>query len=219
MTMNHQNTICMLGSDDETVETEPFTVNIDCKAKRKPDHVPLWTRCMCQQYCAKVQKMEDARQAGKLKKTPNIRKDKAKLKEYTSTKTTYIDNFMAKVERGESVSDEFVHPCAACEYEKMEPANPVTGGKAAPFNADHMHESAWGCVLTDITNLKMLAGPVNNDISFQAYKPEGKHKGQPIVPHSACECPDGPEPHDDSGCSGTDKYDPDDPYDDIGGEG
>jgi hypothetical protein len=180
----------------KTVKPEPFVVNIDCKKKRAKKSRP-WTKCMCQQLCAKIQKMENARKAGKLKSTPGARTKPA----YASTKATYIKNFMAKVKAGKSVDRQFVHPCAACEYKKMSPKNPTEGGHSAPFNADHMQEAAWGANLKDLANFKMLSKRVNQSISFQRYDPKKKNKDQPIKAMASCECPDGPGGPDKSGCA------------------
>jgi hypothetical protein len=152
---------------------------------------------MCQQLCAKIQKMEEARKAGGLKRVEGARKKKA----YASTKRTYIKNFMTSVAAGENVDDQFVHPCAACEYKKMSPKNPTKGGHKAPFNADHMHEAGWGGNLKALTNLKMLNKRVNQSISFQKYDPDDTNKDQPIQAMASCQCPDGPAPSDESGCS------------------
>lgn len=183
-----------------TVEPKPFVVNIDCTKKRAKGHDPRWTRCMCKQYCAKVRKMDEAR----LENKPPMRKvaDASDDPVYKSTKTTYIRNFMARVRAKppKGVRRQFMHPCAADEYEKMKPKpvdptkSPDGDPKNAPFNADHVHEAQCGGDLGSLTNFKMLSGPVNNDISFQAYEPEGKHKGMPIKPHPNCQCPDGPAP-------------------------
>lgn len=199
MTMNHQNTICMMGTGRKKVKPAPFEVNIDCEKKRNNKKKKAWTRCMCQQLCAKIQKMEDARKAGALKKVPGAREKPA----YKSYKSTYIKNFMAKVNASppEDMKNEFVHPCAACEYEKIKPKNPTEGGHDAPFNADHMHEAGWGGKLSDLTNLKMMNKRVNQSISFQRYKPGSANKDQSIQAMATCQCPDGPPPSDESGCS------------------
>ena len=130
MTMNHQNTICMLGSDDETVETEPFTVNVDCKTKRedKPDKGKSRGRGACASNCAPTHQENGGRTpAGKIQAVPGAREKP----DYSSrTRRTYIENFMDKVRAGEDVDDQFVHPCAACEYNKMPKGTNPTEEKA-----------------------------------------------------------------------------------------
>jgi hypothetical protein len=183
------------------VKPVPFTVSIDCDQKRnrpKAGSAP-WTRCMCQQLCAKIQKMEDARQAkakqGKiLRKVPGARLKPA----YASNKTQYIKDFMDSVNAGKNVDDQFVHPCAACEYNRdMKGKNPTSEvNGASPFNADHMHEANWGCKLDDMANFKMLNERVNNTVKFGTYKPGSTNKDQPIQADSTCQCPNGPPGHD-----------------------
>jgi hypothetical protein len=230
MTMNHQNTICMLGSDDETVEPEPFEISVDCDQKRnnpKKGSAP-WTRCMCQQLCAAIAIMEEKRnlppEEGGLKKVPGARN----LNDYATYKEHYKKAFMKKVDEGKDVDDEFIHPCAACEYNKLpkgtNPTTKVGNPPAAPFNAGHTHEAAWGGNLKDLSQFKMMDSRVNMTIKFphegaRKYDPEGKNKGQPIQAKDSCNCPDGPAPHDEGGCSRPEKTDPDDPYIDLGGEG
>ena len=219
MTMNHQNTICMLGSDDETVEPEPFEISVDCKKKREEpeEGSEPWTRCMCQQLCAAIKIMEDKRQKKELKATPRARETAA----YSTYKRHYIKGFMKKVNAGENVDNEFIHPCAACEYKKLpkgtNPTKKVGTPPTAPFNAGHTHEAAWGGVLSDLTQFKMMNGRVNMTIKFQTYDPDKKNKGKPIQAKDSCNCPDGPEPNDESGCSL--KPEPGDEDFDIGGEG
>jgi hypothetical protein len=182
----------------ETVEPEPFVVNIDCEKKRNS---AAWTRCMCQQHCAAVQIMEGKRQENKLVPTPGSRT----TSDYTKYKRRYIKSFMNKVKGvpppPQDVKDEFIHPCAACEYEKIKPANPTTGGAEAPFNAGHTHEAAWGGNLADMAGFKMMNKRVNQSISFQTYDPKEVNKDQPIQAMTTCNCPDGPAPADPSGCS------------------
>ncbi len=93
----------------------------------------------------------------------------------------------------------FIHPCAADEYEKMPKGtnptkSPDGNSHNSPFNADHMHEAQCNGPLDSLANLKFMAGPVNNDINFQSYDPEGKHKGKPVKSHPNCDCPEGPPP-------------------------
>lgn len=189
MTMNHQNTVCLGGTFPTPVKPEAFVVNIDCKEKME-DTRPgkKWTKCMCQQLCAKIKKMDEARKAGRIEATPGARLEP----EYASTKRTFIKNFMDRVNSGKGVRRQFIHPCAADKYEKIKPKNPTTGGHDAPFNADHMHEAAWGGDLDSLGNLKMLDKRVNQSISFEAYDPEEKNKGKPIKAKSSCNCPHGP---------------------------
>jgi hypothetical protein len=209
MTMNHQNTICMMGTAREKVKPEPFTVSIDCDQKRnkpKKGKEP-WTRCMCQQLCAKVKKMEEARQAKAKEGKPLRRVKGARTKPaYGTYKTKYIDEVNAKVAAGENIDDQFVHPCAACEYKRDHAGkNPTEGGDNAPFNADHMHEAGWGCNLKDLTNFKMLNKRVNGTVKFGKYKPQSTNKDQPIQCMGTCNCPNGPPEHDpgDPSCSKT----------------
>jgi hypothetical protein len=172
-----------------TKGAEPFIVNIDCK-KKMDDKRPgkKWDKCMCQQLCAKIKKMDQARKKGKIKLTPGART----TNDYSNGKSNYIKSFMKRVGEGRSVRRQFIHKCAANKYEKMSPKNPTEGGKNAPFNADHMHEAALGGDLLSMSNFKMLDGRVNQTISFQKYDPDGKHKGKPIKAHPSCNCPHGP---------------------------
>jgi uncharacterized Zn-binding protein involved in type VI secretion len=188
---NHKNTADLQGNMDPAVPAVPFVVNIDCKAKMN-DKRPgkAWDNCMCQQLCAKIKKMDNARKKGKIVPSPGARL----TPEYSSTKAKFIRNFMEKVKEGKGVRRQFIHKCAADKYmEKIHPENPTKGGHDAPFNADHMHEAALGGSLKSMCNLKMLDKRVNQSISFEAYEPEGKHKGKPIKAHSSCNCPHGPE--------------------------
>ena len=169
----------------------PFVVNIDCKEKMT-DARPgkAWDKCMCQQLCAKIAKMDQARKKGEISPTPGART----TPDYQSGKRRYINSFMDAVNAGRGVRRKFIHKCAADKYmEKVYPKNPTEGGDNAPFNADHMHEAAWKGSLTSMSNLKMMDKRVNQSISFQAYDPEGKNKDQPIKAHASCNCPHGPE--------------------------
>jgi hypothetical protein len=189
---NHENTADMMGAGGPPVATEPFVVNIDCDQKmNKPDPgSEKWDKCMCQQLCAKVKKMDDARKAGKLSPSPGARLSP----DYARYKKQFINNFMARMESKKGVRRMFIHPCAADKYdEQVRPGNPTEGGSSAPFNADHMHEAAWGADLTDLNNFRMMDRRVNGTISFQKYEPEGKNKGKPIKCHESCNCPHGPE--------------------------
>ena len=127
-------------------------------------------------------------------KVPGARKKPA----YASNKTTYIKNFMASVDAGQNVDSEFVHPCAACEYNRdMKGKNPTSEvNGTSPFNADHMHEANWGCKLNDLANFKMLNERVNNTVKFGKYKPGSTNKDQPIQADGTCQCPNGPPGHD-----------------------
>jgi len=172
--------------------TESFTVNIDCDQKmNNPDKgSDPWDKCMCQQLCAKVKKMDSARKQGKMNPVPGART----LPAYKSGKKAYIDSFMKKVAEKRGVRSMFIHKCAADKYmNSVHPGNPTTGGTSAPFNADHMHEAALGGSLTKMSNFKMLDRRVNQSISFQKYEPDGKHAGKPIKAHPSCNCPNGPE--------------------------
>jgi len=188
---NHKNTVDLAGDMDPTDPPEPFVVNIDCKKKMNdPRPGKEWDKCMCQQLCAKIKKMDDARKAGKLKATPGAREEP----NYAKFKSQFISNFMERVKNKQGVRRQFIHPCAADKYEnEVHPGNPTEGGHDAPFNADHMHESAWGADLTALSNFKMLDKRVNQSISFQSYDPDGKNKGQPIKAMDSCNCPDGPD--------------------------
>jgi len=174
-------------------KAEPFVVNIDCKEKMN-DSRPgkKWDKCMCQQLCAKIKKMDDARRAGKLTSTPGARLSP----DYSTYKKQFIKNFMKRVAAKKGVRRQFIHPCAADKYEsELHPGNPTAENEdgVSPFNADHMHEAAWGADLTCLSNFKMMDERVNNTISFQKYDPEGKNKDKPIKAHSTCNCPHGPE--------------------------
>jgi hypothetical protein len=208
-----------------TVDPKPYEVNVDCKKKREEPELNKrtgkpkepWTRCMCQQLCAAIAIMEEKRnlppEKGGLKPVPRARE----TADYGTYKGHYIKSFMDKVAKEENVDNEFVHPCAACEYKQMpKGTNPTEGGKEAPFNAGHTHEAAWGGDLKDLSQFKMMNRRVNGTIKFQRYKPEGEHKDQPIQAKDSCNCPDGPEPNDESGCSL--KAEPGEHFD-IGGEG
>jgi hypothetical protein len=197
-----------------TVKPEPWEVNICCKQKREEpeEGKKPWTRCMCQQLCVAIKKMDEARSSPNFGPKPGARK----TSDYTKYKRRYIKAFMKNVNDGKNVDNEFIHPCAACEYKKMlKGTNPTTGGHNAPFNAGHTHEAAWGGDLTDMSKFKMMDKRVNQTISFEAYP----GKDHPIKAKDSCNCPDGPEPSDPGGCSGPEKEDPGDPYIDIGGEG
>lgn len=186
------------------VKPVPFTVSIDCDQKRnkpKKGKEP-WTRCMCQQLCAKIQKMEDARKkkaaanTGRAKYLQRV-KGARKKAAYGTWKQKYIKKVNAKVANGENIDDQFVHPCAACEYKRdMNGKSPTAGGDNAKYNADHMHEAGWGCNLKDLNNFKMLDKRVNGTIKFGKYKPQSTNKDQPIQADSTCNCPNGPEGHD-----------------------
>lgn len=169
----------------------PFVVNINCEDKMNdPRPGKAWDKCQCQQLCAKVKKMDDARKKGKMVPTPGARKTAA----YGTGKAQYIRAFNAKVAAGKGVRRQFVHKCAADKYmNEVHPKSPTEGGKAAPFNADHMHEASLGGSLTSMSNFKMLDTRVNQSISFQSYDPEGKNKGKPIKADPSCNCPSGPE--------------------------
>jgi hypothetical protein len=154
---------------------------------------------MCQQLCAKIKKMDEARS----KDSFGWIDDASENKLYNSTKATFVENFMAKVnaEPPKDVTNDFIHPCAACEYKRNpRPKRPTQGGKKARFNADHMHEASWGGDLADVGNFKMMNRRVNMTVKF----PEDKvDKDRPIEADSTCNCPDGPDPHDpgDPSCS------------------
>ncbi len=164
----------------------PFVVNIDCKDKVKNEK---WDKCMCQQLCAKIKKMEKARKDGKTQATPGART----TPEYGRGKRRYIKSFMDSVKAGRGVRRKFIHKCAADKYmNEVHPNNPTKGGENAPFNADHMHEAAWGGSLKSMSNFKMVDKRVNQSISFQAYDPDGKNKDKPIKAHATCNCPHGP---------------------------
>lgn len=193
MMMNHQNTACLAGEDQIPVaaQAEPFVVNIDCKKKMNdPRPGKKWDKCMCQQLCAKIKKMDQARKKGMMKPTPGARK----TADYGTGKSRYIKSFMERVKAGKGVRRQFIHKCAADKYiNETHPKNPTEGGHNAPFNADHMHEAALGGNLLSMSNFKMMDKRVNQSISFQSYDPEGKHKGKPIKAHSSCNCPHGPK--------------------------
>jgi hypothetical protein len=181
-------------ADHDDLKTEPFVVNIDCdqKMNRPSEGSEKWDKCMCQQLCAKIKKMDEARKAKKIHPVPGARESA----DYASYKKTFIKNFMKRVAEKKGVRRQFIHPCAADKYEKeVHPGNPTTQNEdgVSPFNADHMHEAACGADLKDLSNFKMMDSRVNTTISFQRYKPEGKHKDQPIKAHPTCNCPDGPE--------------------------
>jgi uncharacterized Zn-binding protein involved in type VI secretion len=182
----------MMGADHSDIDPpEPFVVNIDCQKKMNdPRPGKKWDKCMCQQLCAKVKKMDQARRKGELVPTPGART----TADYGTGKARFIKSFMDNVEAGRGVRRQFIHKCAADKYmNEIHPDNPTTGGHDAPFNADHMHEAALGGDLLSMSNLKMLDKRVNQSISFQSYDPDGKNKGKPIVAHSTCNCPHGPE--------------------------
>ncbi len=169
----------------------PFVVNIDCKEKMA-DARPgkAWDKCMCQQLCAKVAKMDQARKRGQISATPGARE----TPDYQSGKRRYIKSFMTKITRKQGVRRSFIHKCAADNYMNgVHPRNPTEGGENALFNADHIHEAAWGGSLTAMSNFKMLDKRVNQTISFQSYDPEETNKGKPIKAHASCNCPHGPQ--------------------------
>ena len=211
----------MADTTPTTVEPEPWELKIDCDQKRnKPEKDDKtgqpkapYTRCQCQQVCAVAEKMNEARNSPNFGPTPGART----TKDYKNTKERYKRAFMKKVKAGKDMESEFIHPCAASEYEKMpKGTNPTTGGAhGAPFNAGHIHEAAWGGDLKNFANLKMMDGRVNQSVSFEAYP----GNPTPIKAMDSCNCPDGPGPSDPSGCSLPPKEDPDDPMIDIGGEG
>lgn len=184
---NHENTADMMGTGGSPVSTEPFVINVDCdqKMNRPKPGTEKWDKCMCQQLCAKAKKMDEARKAGKLVPSPGARTEP----NYAKFKKLYIKNFMERVKNRKGVRRQFIHPCAADKYEQeVYPNNPTEGGHNAPFNADHMHESAWGANLDDLTNFKMMDKRVNQTVSFQKYEP-----GRPIKCQDSCNCPHGPE--------------------------
>ena len=97
---------------------------------------------------------------------------------------------------GKGVRRQFMHKCAADDWENLgKPDNPTEGGSEAPFNADHMHDAAYGGPLSAMSNFKMLDRRVNTTVgaAMRAYKPDGKHEGQPIKAHDTCNCPNGPD--------------------------
>lgn len=179
------------------VAPKPFIVKIDCAKKRKQKK--SWSRCMCQQLCAKIKKMDEARKNQSFGWIDDASEDPL----YNSTKTTFVNNFMKKVEAEppQDVKNDFIHPCAHCEYKRNpRPKRPTQGGKKARFNADHMHEASWGGDLADLGNLKMMNRRVNMSVKFPKDKVE---KDQPIEANLTCNCPDGPAPDDpgDPSCS------------------
>ncbi|HHP7234816.1 MAG TPA: PAAR-like domain-containing protein [Desulfobacterales bacterium] len=183
----------MMGVDHSDIDKpEPFVVNIDCaqKMKKPKPGSKKWDKCMCQQLCAKIKKMDDARKKGVIVPTPGART----TADYAAGKRRFIKDFMERVQSGKGIRSKFIHKCAADKYmEKLHPENPTTGGHDAPFNADHMHEAALGGDLLSMDNFKMLDKRVNQSISFESYDPDGLNKGKPIKAHPSCNCPHGPE--------------------------
>ena len=52
----------------------------------------------------------------------------------------------------------------------------------------------------------MMNSRVNKTIKFpEGTNSEGKNKGKPIQAKASCNCPDGPAPHDEGGCSRPEK--------------
>ena len=181
-------------ADHDEQKTEPFVVNIDCdqKMNRPEAGSEKWDKCMCQQLCAKIKKMDEARQAKKIHPVPGAQH----LPDYRTYKREFIKKFMQRVKERKGVRRQFIHPCAADKYmDEVHPENPTTQNEdgVSPFNADHMHEAAMGCDLTALSNFKMMDSRVNSTISFQKYEPEGKHKDKPIKAHTTCNCPHGPD--------------------------
>ena len=197
---NNQNAADLCGQVDPAAgggsATELFIPNIDCdqKMNRPKMGSAKWSRCQCQQYCKKIEKLEKARKAppnkGRLAKVAVNKND------YNNYKGKYIRGFERKVKAGKGVRRQFMHKCAADEWEAAgKSPTPTEGGPTAPFNADHMHDAAYGGPLSSMSNFKMLDRRVNSTVgsAMMAYKPEGKHAGRPIKAHDSCNCPHGPE--------------------------
>lgn len=185
----------MTAKHSDTDKPEAFVVGVCCdqKMNHPKEGSEKWDKCMCQQLCAKIKKLDDARKKGKppMKKMPD-REDA----DYDTYKNIFKKNFMDKVKAGKGVKRQFMHKCAADKYmEDIYPDDPTKNRgepPKSPFNADHVHESQLGCNLKDLKNFKMLDTRVNATISFERYEPEGKHDGKPIKAEDSCNCPHGP---------------------------
>jgi uncharacterized Zn-binding protein involved in type VI secretion len=169
----------------------PFVVNIDCQKKMNKKKGKAWDKCQCQQLCAKIAQMEKARAKGKLKRVPNAR-EQPDYGGVNGGKARFIAKVNEQAKVGpNAVRRHFIHKCAHDKYKnEVYPANANSGGKQAPFNADHMHEAGLGGSLTSMQNMKMLDRRVNQSISFQKYDPA---TNAPIQAHPSCNCPRGPE--------------------------
>ena len=129
MTMNHQNTACLLGTFPTSVTVlATFPLDIDCSEKRKNND---WDDCMVEELCAKVDGVNNAKNKKLIRPSPgNVKspfhKDYCKgIEQFNSDFTKLVKE---KGPDAPEVKEQFESECRYKEWKEARGDNPDGSG-------------------------------------------------------------------------------------------
>jgi Domain of unknown function (DUF4150) len=194
MTMNHQNTICMLGTDPTECETEKYDLGMDCENPKKGDLKP--DKCQRKELCAMIDAFNNIPKEDikVVRPSPSATISKANSSKYFSTTqayeahvveynkyqqslTDYRDEFAKDAKADPFDEDKFQkrHFYDKCRYEQWRDGKPpepgVPGRSPTPpargplgVNPDHVHDAGLGGPVGDIAGMKNVNYKINSSL-------------------------------------------------------
>jgi hypothetical protein len=183
MTMNHQNTICMMGTDDEKTKTETLELTApDCSEQR--DGKDRWDKCQKEEMCRMVEEFNKVKKEDiEIKRPSPGDPDSEEFGDYTKSLDNFEDNFAKLVETEpadeKAIRDQFYSECRYKQWNEGNPEGkpppPVPARSPRPprssksgggfsVNPDHVHDAGLGGSLTDLKNCKWVNSKVNKSL-------------------------------------------------------
>ncbi|MDY0743288.1 DUF4150 domain-containing protein [Paucibacter sp. R3-3] len=189
MTMNHQNTFCMMGTTPTSVQAAKYEVDVDCQKLKSLDPAPPQPNgCATKELCAKIQKFNASKGKKKLKLSPS--NDRSPLNNaYRAGKNRFANSFNRMVREHQAAgkpgkppgsSKYFTH---ACRHEAWD-GNEVSRQE---MNPDHVKDAALGGSLKE-KNLLWMHAEANQELgrNMGGYSPS-EHPGGIKAPKD-CNC-------------------------------
>ena len=189
MTMNHQNTVCMMGTTPTSVSPAKCELNIDCDALKKADPPPPNPNgCATKELCAKIKKFNKAPGKKKLSMSPSNEKH-PKVGKYRGGKNRFSTSFNARVREHKAAGGSGKFPGSRklfmhkCRYDAWD-GNEIS---RQDMNPDHVKDAGVGGSLKE-TNLLWMDAEANQSIGrcMGPYSPSD-HPGGIKAP-KACNC-------------------------------
>ena len=189
MTMNHQNTVCMMGTTPTSVRPKKCELKIDCAELKKSDPPPPTPNgCATKELCAKIKKFNKAAGKKKLKRSPSNKKH-PRVGKYRSGKDSFANDFNRRVREHQAAGGSGKFPGSRklfmhkCRYDAWD-GNEISRQE---MNPDHVKDAGVGGSLK-VSNLLWMNADANQEIGrrMTPYTPS-EHPGGIKAP-KACNC-------------------------------
>jgi hypothetical protein len=189
MTMNHQNTVCMMGTTPTSVRPKKCEVDVDCqKVKDSDPPPPPPNGCATKELCAKIKKFNKAKGKKKLGMSPS-NDEHPDNSRYRGGKNRFANKFNRMVREDKARGGTGKFPGSRklfmhkCRYDAWD-GNEISRQN---LNPDHVKDAGVGGSLKE-KNLLWMHAETNQEIGRRMgpYKPS-EHPGGIKAP-KACNC-------------------------------